>query len=496
MEKEKQLKSNSIKNPGQKLIINQSLVRLYILSLIVAFFNTLFFSYKTIAFAFVVVECGILVCDLISRDTIDYLGHYILFCGLSLEFDALAGATIYSFKEIRVGGINIGVLSLIPVFLLSLFQSNKPRSIKNSFSYLSAFSFHYLIIVIISLLVGLLLYAANDNGIQRLGFNIIIEELYQRGFQPLMMMGTVVLSLQKDKNCLNRLSGYLEATLIGVVFSMLISLASGVFGFYGGVNTLLTSVNIRWIPLLLLFPLYKQYKNRVDLFVFGIIGMILSLLYNATGKMIIAYFLIPVICVLYHIVHHENKKIFLWLAIIPVLFLLSFPAISYLSDFSKLFNSKMNQVRSLLSFLGSTTKMNNMLTSPRTRVYEIWVTLQEYYSKPHLFLLGKGLGGTILASKIPYDNSAFSELEMRTGLVYNLHESFAKLLLSNGLYGILFYGATLLQGLRKFSKSPWMLIGVYWFSMSFGYSITMTAFGLSALLYGIYECDKYGFEEG
>lgn len=471
-------------------ILDTPYIRLYALGLIVAFANTLFFANQIVAYSFVAFEVVILIINFIKKDVISYLGHYILFCGLSLEFDSLVGGTIYSFKEFHVGGINLGVLALVPVFLLSINRVISVGTIKRESPNLAKFSYRYLIVIISSLLIGMILYALNDNGVQQLGFGIIVEELYQRGFQPLLMIGTVIFAMQKDPDSIERLSKYLEVTLISVVFEMIISLLSGMQGIYGGVTTLLSSVNLRWVPLLLLFPLYDRYKGRMGIIIFGIIGMVLSLLFNATGKMIIAYVLIPAIYIAFHIMRHEYKKVLLWIVIIPVFIFALFPVAAYLSDFSVLFNSKLNQVISLLSFFGRKTSMENMMTSPRTRIYEIWVTLQEYLLKPYLFPLGKGLGGTVFANQIPYDRSAYSEIEMNVGLVYNMHESFAKLFLSNGLYGVFFLLSTVIHGLRKFSKSPWILIGVYWFALSFGYSITMTSFGLGALLYGIYECDR------
>lgn len=484
---------NYIKSKYTKLENNQNILDFWILvkSIIVAVANILFYNRPLYAYGLIAIEIVILLYDMIYEKWVDYFGNYVIFCGLSLEFIQLTTVTrIYSFKEFRILGINLGVITLLPLAFVAMRQFLLD-GIDNKDSALCKFSKHYCLIIVASLLMGMIMIAINDNDISKISpISILIEELYQRGFQPILMIIIFLFLSTYATDEIEKISDYLLAALIGVVISMMVSLFSNNLGYYGGVSTILTCVNIRWIPILLLLPVYQRYKGRFLLILIGVAGAFLTLLYNATGKTLLIYVLIPVMYILMNFKEQKYGNALLMLMVIPVLISLLTPLISYLRSESVLFNSKFIQVVSLLSFFERKTEASAVASSPRIRIQEIINITNEYIKKPYFFLLGKGLGGTMLVGDMKFTAHAFTDLEWSSGLFFNVHESFAKLYLSNGMYGIWFFFYTIVLCLKRATKSPWILVGLYWFAISFGYSITMTAFGLSCLLYGFYESER------
>ncbi len=477
---------------NRRLLVNSEDIWIAIKIILVAAVNVLYCSNQVISNLAVLTEIVILIFDIFQNKWARYLGDYILFCGLSIEYAVLTNAeNIYGFKEFRIFGINMGIMALLPIFFYYVLRYRGRIKLFNIRQKdLWKFAKMYLILVIISAFMGLILYLFNDNNIANVfTFRIFIEELYQKGAQPILIIFIFCfMAIHEERNSFDTFEKYLLATLYGSVASLVISFVFGRTGHYGGVNTLVATNNVRWIPLLLIFPLYKKYRGRLFIVVVGIIGAYFLLRYNATGKNIMLYMLIPLIYLFVYFKQREYAKGFAIIALIPIVVMIGLSTASKLSSVSILFNSKMKQVMSMIGNL-FTTSVDKMEDSPRVRVLEFIYIIKEYVKKPYLALFGKGLGGTMLKGNLAYDLSSFSKEELTAGLIYNVHESINKLFLSNGVLGLLFLAHTIVMGIKKMKNNPWIIIGIYWFLISLGHSITMSAFGLSCLIYGLFEAN-------
>lgn len=475
---------------NRELIARSESTWIAIKVLFVATVNVLFFSNRVISNIAVLIEIIVLIYDAIKNNWARYLGNYVLFCGLSIEYAALTNVEkVFGFKEFRIFGINMGIWTLLPVFIHYLLKNIGGTKIRNTKQKdLWKFANMYLILIIISVFMGLVLYLFNDNNVANIfSFRICIEELYQKGAQTILIIFSLGFMITKeDSNSCDIFEKYLLATLYGTVISLIISFMFGRLGNYGGVNTLVATNNVRWIPLLLIFPLYKKYKKNLFLFFIGVIGAYFLLRYNATGKNIMIYGLIPFIYVFVYFKQHRYINGLVVIALIPLMLFVGIFTISKLSSLSVLFNSKINQVISMIGSL-FTTSINKMEDSPRVRILEFTYIMQEYIKKPYLALFGKGVGGTILKGNLAFDLSSFSKEELTSGLIYNVHESINKLFLSNGILGLVFLIKIVIIGIRNVKNNPWVIIGIYWLLISLGHSITMSAFGLSCLIYGLRE---------
>lgn len=462
--------------------------KLYLLSFCVAFVNAAFSTNRLIANAAILIELAALAFAWIRKKYVDYLGLYILFCGLSLEYSALLDTDrFYGFKNTRIMGVNLGILVLIPAMLRLLthkvfIPKGKVNRFWGMFLALQASSF----------VMGLLMILFNDNGVDAYS-NLIpqfIGEVYQICGQNIFLVAMFVVILGSREN-IGRLEYYFEALLAGTVFSLVISSLVGAHGRYGGVKTLIATNNIRWIPLILLLPLYPQYRHSKRFWVIGAIGAVLLLLNNATGKTLMVYAVIPIAYIMYSAKYKRWKECLFWVACIPAIIAVGGIGMNYMAQNSVLFNSKLGQVKSVIDLVLGRQNVGAMRASPQNRIYEVMNITMEYFQKPYLLLLGKGFMGTVTNHVgMPYVAGGYTDAQWYTGLFYRMHESFSKLYLSGGLLGLTFFLKTIWEAIKNFFKSPWWLVGIYWFIISYGYSITMTAFGFPCLIYAMIVSDK------
>lgn len=466
---------------------------------IVASLNVLFFNNYAISLAIVVIELLILAYYFIKKDITKYIGSYLMFLCLSFEFDVLVGTEqFYGFKNFRILGINLGIITLLPVLGLAIFRGIKIKKMKEDFPSLYKFVATIIFLNITGLIFGLLQILTNDNNIQNMEgmFKDFIGISYSMVVIPFLMIVAIAYLISWERDKLEQLSSYLIAILVGVVASMIVSLASGNFGWYGGVKTLLVSNLILYVPFMTLVPFYEEYKSNKKLIIIGIIGMILSLTYNATGKMIIVCALIPI--GIYGVLLKRKKilPIVCITILIPIILVFSIQVVERKISKSPLFQSKLNQVLSLVRFWEPNWLLN-MPLSPRTRIVEFLSIVYEYCEKPWYFLFGKGYMGTFLDHtgllEREFVPSAFSVNQWNNGTFYGVHGTIKLLFLYNGLFGLLFYLKMIKQVFANYAKNPWILIGGFWFLLFYGYSITISTYGITALLIGYTKLKRNDF---
>lgn len=483
----------------KSLRINITTIRncsIILLAGIIACLNVLFYTNYPVSMATIGFELVVLAYYFVKKDITRYIGSYLIFLCLSFEFDVIVGVEqFYGFKNFRILGVNLGIIALLPVAVLAISRAIKIKKVKNEFPRLYKFAKFILLLNFIGFLFGLVQILINDNKIQNMNNMIqdFIGVTYSMTAIPFLMIIAIVYILLWEKEKIQQLEYYLSAILIGVVISMIVSLTTGTFGRYGEVNTLLVSNVVRYVPFMVLFPFYFHRNSPKILIVFGIIGVILSLLYNASGKTIILYMMVPVaICLMLW----RKKKIFsliLVLLILPVVFFVSIQAVYVLSSSSILFNSKLTQALSIVK-VWDPGWLISMPLSPRFRIIEFISIWYEYLEKPWFLLLGKGYMGTItdqtgmIGTNFILD--AYSINEWINGTFYGVHETMNILFLYHGLFGLAFYLYMIKFVYENFTTSPWILIGGFWFLMVYGFSVTMSAFGIAALLLGCIEIDN------
>ena len=103
--------------------------------------------------------------------------------------------------------------------------------------------------------------------------------------------------------------------------------------------------------------------------------------------------------------------------------------------------------------------------------------------------MGKGYLGSIkdYLGMITNVLDGYTEEENITGSFYWMHESLNNLFLSNGILGIAFvvrYGLLLLKGI---TKSMHFYSALFWLMFSYGFSVTLSGYGITALMICLFE---------
>lgn len=486
---------NKIGSVNKDIKFNKKRIDIFLLASIVGVLNVLFSTNFVISLIIVFLEIIILMYHFVKRNIIDYLGNYLIFLCLSFEFSLLVGnENFYGFKNFRILGVNLGIITLLPILILFFININKVKFSKlvSKSKKLYIFIKSFLILNLIGVFMGLFQILVNDNNVQMMDgvLNSFISVFYNFALLPFLLLIALIFIINFENNNIERLEDYLIAIFIGLVASMLTSLLTSNYGHYGGVDILLVSNVYRYIPFMLIFPFYN--KNNKMIFWIGLLGAILTFIFNLNGKMLILYLLIPIGILIIEI----KKRNLIMLLLILIVIIISIPILNNIFDIlfneSVLFRSKFMQVKRLLIFW-DVNWFESIPDSPKVRLVEFINIVKEYINKPWYFIFGKGYMGTFtdytgfFNTEIP---ASYSMNQWNSGIFFRVHETFNSLFLFNGLIGLIFYFYMIKVIFLNLYKTPWILVGGFWFVMVYGYSFTMTAFGLTALVIGLIKIDK------
>lgn len=324
------------------------------IAIIVACLNIMFVNDFVNAIGLVIIELLVLLFQLFRKSVVDYIGYYLIFLCLSLEFDAFVGTNVfYGFKNFRILGLNLGIIGLLPILALSFINKIDIKHIKLNFFAFYRFSAMLIFLSYFGILMGLITIFFDDNNVQGLPnvFSEFINVSYSMIAFPLFLMIAFGYILTWESARLNELKKYIIAVFIGVAFSYIYSFVTNSIGYYAGIETLLVSSVNFLLPFLLVYPFYfvKDTNNFWILFL-GIVSNILMLIYNANGKAIILCTLLPFLWLARNLKGiNKFKKVLAVLAITTLLVIITINFINF-AEKSILLSSKLNQAISLISF--------------------------------------------------------------------------------------------------------------------------------------------------
>lgn len=445
------------------------------------------------AIVLILFEVVILFYDFMKFNLSRYVCHLVLFIAMSVEFSTIAGTdSFYNIKNIRILGVNIGVWCMIPAFMLIIFdiirrgrnkKSRHQRIIGNSLFYLKATA----IICGISIVMGVICILINDNDIRAMQ-NVLgkfVEQIYQEIFITLGVSIIIIYTLAYFDRAKREFECTIISILVAISISSLFSILTKQYGRHGDSYTLLVSGNCMFLPLMLTFPFYKRKYEISAWFiaVIGGIGTVLSLLYNASGKMVIIMLFVPVIVILNGNNGGVNKSV-LRFSLFSCMFLIL--VVFLFSNSNSLFQYKLEQALSLLQFWKEDWLIN-MPSSPRWRLLETYNITVEYLKKPWFSIFGKGLMGTIkdYSGMYTYGTSAYPAAQWSIGSFFSVHETLNRLFLIGGINGIIFIVSMVKRYLKSRKNNPYITIGFIWFIFCWGYSITWAVFGIMSLSLGM-----------
>lgn len=465
--------------------------RKYLLVAILCGMQTLLFSRNIYLSTLVIaIQISYLLYLLACRKLSEAVVMFTIFLCMSLEFEYITG-DFYGLKSFRVFGITIAVWIIFILFGATIVHYCTNRKRFNRDNEAKKILKSILTLNLIAFIMGTILIVCNDNGIARNGgvLGAFAVEIYT--VLSLVTIPSVILSyLSSYSEFRKKMISVIHMILIVIVFQQYFSLLFGITGNVTGQEVPLVSSVQLYGPFLALYLIFKNQEYRKVLTIIGFLGWIISFKYSQGSGQYIMLFSIPIWIILIAVQRKEVNTLVKLIAI--SMFLL--PAVFYvILNGHVAVQYKLEQA---LSFLSIRTKNWRMMLpmSPRVRVEELMDIFIEYSRKPYLFPLGKGIMGSIkddtgffAVSQWALGTSAFSNFEWDAGAYFSVHETINKLLLSNGLLGLLFLGRTILTGVRNVKKTPIIAIGIMWLVWYWGYSTTISWFGLACLLVGFAE---------
>ena len=457
---------------------------------IVASFNVIFLFNRNVSILLILFELFILLYLLLKNHLPHFLSLYVIFISNCIELSIFAGDELfYNIKNVRFLGINLGIWILFPAIINAFIRHIDYSELKKKQFKFFFFAKFFLLINLIAALTGLVLILINDNNINHIGdiIPIFIGSVYAMLFLPLAMIILMSIIFMFFPNKLHYISLSLEAALWGTVIQTIVSYFGGIYGYYGGLPTLMQT-NLSFImPLMLLLSLDKSGDiafPKINLFL-AIVGNVLTCFYNANGKIIILLGIVFIIFS-FSLMKYGTPifKVFLMSLFFGFATLITI-GLNYLVENNLLFQIKFEQAKGLLNIF-DVNWLINMPGSPKVRVAEIINIGIEFINKPWLIITGKGYVGSIkdyVQMFTSYEGS-FSFEEWSAGVFYNLHEIATQLLMF-GCLGIWYSIRLIKETVKSYQQNIWLLFGCCWFLLLYGYSFTISCFCSIALFYGL-----------
>ncbi|GAA0182415.1 hypothetical protein SH2C18_48010 [Clostridium sediminicola] len=463
-------------------------------AIIVTLLNSFFYDSFIIMLLLVVIQSLILIRCLIHNQDVKYISYYIIFLSTSMESASYVGADVfYGFKEFRIAGVNLGVIFLL-ILLIKFVLNGEIQHPYKSKGYAGKFMKGVFILTPIGIFMGLFNLLMNDNDIliKMTSIGMFIDASYIFIFVSIevIVIYTVIRCNIKD---INEIKQSLVAIIISLAITLVTCMLLENYGNRGGLNSLQVSNIIMLLGCAIIIPFYQDYhKNeKIILVISTMIILVLGLMYNTNGKMIIIMAIIPVIIITILLKRKMYRTVILTL--LSGIFIIYFTFNNILPSMcnnSLLLSTKLEQVSGMLSVDNEWFK--NMPSSPKMRISQFLNITSEYIEKPWFIFTGKGYLGTIEdnLSLFGYvDEFAYSKWQIENALYHKMHETLNTFYLANGMIGIIFFLWVLKNIVSKIHKSPWMVIGGFWFVLFYAYSLTISIFGVTALIIAFMDID-------
>ena len=337
---------------------------------------------------------------------------------------------------------------------------------------------------IISIFIGMII---NDNNIIESGaYPTAVIYVLISFFALLLTMYTAVI-LCKEKENWEKLSNSLVCILAGIAVASIISMLQGYCGYYGYEEIMLAPMVSGFIPCLIMFTRWNDKFTYIYAFLaLAVVFLAFNHPSVIGSKWYIVIAMAIVFCVSSFVKIQSSWSFvffgFIGIMVLPIIVELLMPLMSTNS-----FNEwKFSQAMGMMDFSSATSFQSwffNLDTSAKFRVDEPINIAIEYYNKPLFSLFGKGFAGTTL-HYTPFcdwdDASAFSDIQVKNGFFYEMHESLAVIMLRHGLVGIVFFITMLVTMIKRIYKTPWSVVGFIWilFYWSYGNSFRLGAVAL------------------
>ena len=473
----------------QESYSNNKLRKMILISSGIAIGNVCFSFNYYLALIFCLLQVSGLLYLFVKGKYLEYFCFYLICTTYSLEFD-FYNCPFWSLKNFRFLGINLCVWLLIPLLASVLYNMRFQQYRERQFRVGHNIKNGMLSLAILAIIIGALNIYLNDNNIRNLnGYLVAFGEGIYTYMAYIILPMFIFSYFIFDENRQKIVKSCINAILAGAVIAMVFASFWEMKGQNAGQEIIISNVtNIIFGAFTLLVSLQYDGKFRKMYLILGILGVILSFKNVVMGKILVILFAILVLYCLNLLFYQGKKGILICLIFAALIGTLMFVYFPIMMRNNHTFQWKMRQLISMLTFWEEGW-WENMESSPKARLEETLNIFLEYVKKPLQIFLGKGLLGSFeshtgMYQNMPNDFSGYTKAEWENRSFYNVHETFNVLFLSNGLLGIGYIVYILKVALRKMLKNPYIVMGAVWFMFFYGYSMTISCFGIACLLLG------------
>lgn len=439
-----------------------------------------------------ILEYGVVLYYLISKQYSLALIYFISFTSLSLEMDAyiyLDGISTfprYHFLNPPILGQLMYDALAVLISMLVYYSQRVKVTLKSDAGIFIKWA---ILLGVTGLLSVGICIALNDNGMVATGWypKLSLSLFFKYIAFLCLIVSTYIVANSPDSREL--LDKSMQTLLLGVTVVGILSVLLGFRGYYGSINTMmLAPLSIAYAPCLILFSGKQYLFGKVN---FWIALILIVLAFSSPVVVGSKWYLIIALTFVFYIYHKFHFRSLSVLFICFALFLILVPWLSNIimstvemSDFN---SWKFNQTIGALNVFSYDSFQEwflNLDDSAKFRIDEPINIIIEYIQKPMYSIFGKGFGGTIPQHTI-FCNwdlpSSFTEDQRTYHLFYSMHESFAVLFLRHGIIGVAFFFIFICKLLNKWNDSPWVAPGLLWFLFYWSFGISFR-FGVVALI--------------
>jgi hypothetical protein len=411
--------------------------------------------------------------------------YVILSFGSSIEFNTFINngqAPLYNLSNVKLFGLNVGIwmfILVIPSIIDGIMNLRKKVSF-NFWQYIILIGF--LIMYFVAISSSLLSYIFTTGGLSNFDIGYLISLSYLQ-LWPFVCLFFCIVYIKIYENGLLTLKLTVFYTFIAVLISSFLINFVGIRGTYGDSLYYFAPTLIFICPLflVLLKDPFFQISRKIALIIFFSFIVLPIILFDLAGGKIIIFTLLALL------LFSKNFKFRNMFVAFSAIGLLFFVIYSFMSDES-LLKSKIDEILSLFNFF-SGYWYELLEPSTRFRLDEFINIFQHYKFNPFFIPIGFGIvsgapdyiGGYGLVA-----DGSFPGVEYMFNYFISYHEICSFFI----KYGLMGFSLLLLIFSRAFTfkeKLPFLVVGVIWLILFWGYSFTLAITGAAILAIGIME---------
>ena len=465
-----------------------------ILTSFIGIVNSFYYANFEIMLSLCTVEILLLFFAFFRKNYGQYICLYLIFLAFSMESDNfVGGADFYGFKNFRIFGVNLATWMILPIAIKAIINYKKLKNLNEALSSVLKKLTYF---TIIGSIMGVIIYMLDDYGFSsKEGSLKEMINTYYTYFIPYVTFFSISWVIQNAPKTVPRVKQFIFSCIPATAIVFAFCYFGGNYGNRMGNDSLQVSEIYFILVSSIVLISFSNFslKEKIIIIISGSIIALLSIMYNASGKILIMVMATPLIWLFVCLKQRVAGLLFKFIIGLLFLILIFTELIPLLlGSENNVLITKINDVEGLLNFI-TTGNIKLIPDSPMMRITEFINVGYEYVIHPWFLIFGKGFIGSIqdhLGLFPNLNDSDFSEWQLKLGAYHRLHESFNVFFLAGGLTGLYILYKSLYIVFRNIKYSPWLVFGGIWLLLFYGYHMNVSIFGITCLVIGLYEVNN------